>query len=127
MPITIDTVTFDVNITIVNREAISLDKFAGRTEDGVLQRELIGWYYNYRLQCGMSAHNSTDYANLFLKLTEPVEFHTIVMPGAPEGYEAFECYFAEVKDELYRHNKGGVDYFRSLSFSVITRNPSRIP
>ncbi len=127
MSINIDSTTYDVNIKIVNRRADALDKYAERTQDGVLQRELIGFYFNFDLECGMSVNNVTDYAALFLKLTEPTEFHTVVVPGAPSGYGTFECYFANIRDEVARYNLNGVDYFRNLSFSVIARSPARVP
>lgn len=124
--ITIDGINYDVPIKIVRRKVDVLDKYAERVESGVLHREVLGVYFNYDLECGMSSHNVADYAALFLKLSEPVEFHTIIMPGAPSGYAEFSCYFANVTDEVKRYNEGGVNYFRNLSFSVIARSPSRV-
>lgn len=126
--ITIDGTTYNVDIEIVNRNPAALDNYAERTQNGVLQRELIGWYFNYDVRVGMSLDNVDDYAALFLKLTEPIEFHDITnMPGAPSGYENFECYFAGIKDELFYRTDAGVQYFRNLSFSIIQRSPSRTP
>ena len=127
MTITIDSTSYDVAIKIVNRRAEALDKYAERTQDGELHRELIGWFFNYDIECGMSSNNVSDYAALFLKLTEPTEFHTISMPGAPSGYGSFTCYFASIRDELQRYQRNGVDYFRNLSFSVIAKSPARVP
>lgn len=126
--ITIDSTTYDVNIKLISRKPDALYKYAERTQDGVLQKEIIGQYFNYDVQCGMSVNNVTDYAALFLKITEPVEFHTITnMPGAPTGYESFECYFAGIKDDVAKWTDAGVKYFRNLSFSIIQRRPSRTP
>lgn len=127
MTIVIDSTTYDVNIKIVNRRAEPLDNYAERTQDGVLHRDLIGWYFNFDIECGMSVHNVSDYAALFLKLTEPVEFHEITVPGAPSGYETFDAYFASVRDEVARYQLNGVDYFRNLSFTVISKSPARTP
>ncbi len=127
MSLVVDSITYDVNIKIVKRKAESLDKYAERSEDGTLHRELIGVYFNYDLECGMSSHNVSDYAALYLKLTEPIEFHTITVPGAPSGYETFDCYFANIRDEVAHYQRNGIDYFRNLSFSVITQNPTRVP
>jgi len=126
MSLTIDSTTYNVNIKVINRRAEALDKYAERTEDGVLHRELIGWYYNFDVECGMSIRNVNDYAALFLKLTEPVEFHTITMP-APSGYETFDCYFAGVRDEVRKWIEGNTEYFRNLSFAVIAKSPARTP
>lgn len=126
MSISIDGISYDVNIKVVNRKADALYKYAERTQDGELHSEMIGQYYNYDVECGMSSHNVEDYAALWDKLTEATEFHTITsMPGAPSGYGSFTCYFANVRDELKRYQKNGVDYFRNLSFSIIVKSPSR--
>ena len=128
MAITIDGTTYNVGIKVVNRKVDVLDKYAERTEDGVLQREIIGVYYNVDVECGMSRFNVADYNALFLKLSEPVEFHTITdAPGAPTGYGTFSCYFANIRDEAYKHKSDGTQYFRNLSFSVIARSPARVP
>jgi hypothetical protein len=127
MSITIDSTTYDVPIVSISRKADSLDKGAERTQDGVLHRELIGIYFNYDVVMGMSANNVADYAALFLKLTEPTEYHTVVIPGAPAGYETVQIYFGSIRDEMMRFQLNGVDYFKSLSFSIIARAPSRTP
>ena len=125
--ITIDGISYDLPLTSINRKVDPLFKFAERTEDAVLHSEILAMFYNYDVGVGMSANNVADYAALFLKLSEPVETHTIIMPGAPAGYGTFECYFAGVKDEISKYQHNGVDYFRNLSFSIIATSPSRIP
>jgi len=128
MSITIDAITYDVDIKVVNRKVDKLYKYAERTQDGKLQAELIGVFYNFDVECGMSQNNTADYAALFLLLSDATEFHTITnMPGAPSGYTTIECYFNSINDELKRYQKNGVDYFRNLSFSIISRNPARTP
>lgn len=128
MAITIDGTTYNIGIKVVNRKVDTLDKYAERTEDGVLQREIIGVYYNFDAECAMSRNNVADYAALFLKLSEPTEFHTIAdAPGAPSGFGTFECYFANIRDEAYKWKNDGTQYFRNLSFSVIARSPARTP
>lgn len=124
MSITIDTITYDVPIKVLNRKADMLYKYAERTEDGNLKSELIGVYFNYDVQAGMSANNVTDYAALWLKLTEPVESHTITLPDE-SGTITYSCYFAGIKDEVSK--EGATNYFRNLSFSAIARGPSRTP
>jgi hypothetical protein len=127
MSITIDSTTYDVNIKIVNRKPEFLYKYAERLENGDLQSEILGVYYNYDLECGLSSHNVTDYAALFLKLTEPTESHTVTIPGAPSGYSSASYYFANVRDEVAKYQHNGVDYFRNLSFSVIAISAARTP
>lgn len=122
--IQIDGVTYNIPYKVVNRKAELLFKYAERTEDGVLHSELIGVYYNYDLQMGMSANNVSDYAALWVKLTEPVETHEIILPDE-SGTLTFDCYFAGIKDEV--SHEGATNYFRNLSFSVIAVSPARTP
>ena len=44
--IIVDGTYFDLPMVSLKRSADFLDKYAERTEDGVLHRELIGVYYN---------------------------------------------------------------------------------
>jgi hypothetical protein len=119
--IIIDGTSYDVPLTAKKRKAEMLYKYAERTQDGVLHSELIGVYVNYDCSVGMSANNVSDYAALYLKLTEPVVSHSIVMLGV-----TFDCYFAGINDEVVRE-RTEADYFRNLSFSIIAISPTRTP
>ena len=92
--------SFDIPVVKLTRRAEFLDKFANRTENGDLQRELIGVYYNYQLQLGRTL-DTKEYARLWRKLTEPVEFHTVTVPDESGDY-TFTAYFSNVGDELRR-------------------------
>jgi hypothetical protein len=121
MTIVIDSTTYNVPIKSINRKAEALDRYAERTEDGVLHRELIGVYYNYDVVMGMSANNVTDYAALFTKLTEAVASHSVTLLG-----NTFTAYVAGVKDEAVKDN-GVTRYYRNLSFSLIAVSPTVTP
>jgi hypothetical protein len=120
MSIVIDSTTYAIPLKAVSRKADMLYKFAERSEDGVLHSEPIGVYVNYDCEAGMSANNVSDYAALFLKLSEPVSSHTITILG-----NTFDCYFAGVKDEVVKD--GATPYFRNLSFAVIAISPTVVP
>lgn len=121
MSIVIDSTTYDVDIIDYDRKPEPLYDYAERTADGVLHTGIIGWFYNYDIRMGMSARNVSDYVALITKLTEAVEYHTITLEGS-----TFNCYFAGVKDRAVRI-KGGVTYYRGLSFSVIRISPNVVP
>lgn len=126
MSITIDGVVYSTPILKLNRSFAFLDKFAERTADGSLQRELIGTYYNYDLTFGMSANGVSAYAALYLKVSEPAEFHTVSIPGE-NGGASWEAYIGPGKDEIARLQKDGVNYYRGLTFPIIARSPARTP
>lgn len=125
MSLVIDGVTYNIPLKVVNRKADMLYKYAERTVDGKLHSELIGVYYNYDLECGPSRENPSHYTALWVKLTQPVEEHEITLPDE-SGSLTFDCYFANIRDEVVRQ-KGGTNYFRNLSFSVIAISPARTP
>lgn len=120
-PITIDGVTYNVPVRSIKRKADFLDKFAERTVDGVLHRELIGVYFNYQLQFGQAS--MTDYAALWEKLTEPEEFHTVVIPDE-DGDLTFEAYFSNIADELVKVD-GATRYWKNLTVNFIAQVPAR--
>lgn len=124
MTIIIDSVTYDIPVVSLTRRADFLDKYAERTEDGVLHRELIGVYFNYQITFGNTT-NTSEYAALWLKLTEPEEFHTVTVPDEGGDY-TFTAYFSSVGDEL-RKVKGATNFFKTLTAHFIAQSPERTP
>ncbi len=121
--ITIDGVTYDVPVISIKRTADFLDKYAERTADGKLHRELIGVYFNYKLQFG-SSFNIPAYAALWNKLTEPVEFHTVTVPDEDGISYSFEAYFSGVGDDL-RKVKDSQAFWKNLTANFIAQQPAR--
>jgi len=117
--IVIDDVSFDIPIVSARLQADMLDKYAERTSDGVLHRELIGVYDNYEIQFASSVHNGTAYTELWLKLTEPVPWHNVKLPNVT-GDRVIEGYFAGTNHEILRQ-KNGTTYWKSLSTSFVSR------
>lgn len=68
--IVIDGEQFKIDVLSVKRSADFLDKYAERLANGHLRRELIGVYFNYKLQFGPGLDRK-EYARLWDKLTEP--------------------------------------------------------
>lgn len=122
--ITIDGINYDIPIAAIKRKAEFLDKYAERTEDGVLHRELIGVYFNYELQFGRTS-DVDEYAALWAKLTEVEEFHTVNVPdfdGNGNQYE-FTAYFAGVGDEL-RKESDTATFWKNLTVNFIAQSPA---
>ena len=123
--ITIDGESFDIPILSIKRKAEFLDKYAERTEDGILHRELIGVYYNYELAFGRT-HNTTEYAALWDKLTEPEEFHTVIVPDLDGDPFSFTAYFAGVSDNIRRETDTKT-FWKDLTVNFIAQEPARVP
>lgn len=119
----IDGIGYKIDVLSVKRTADFLDKYAERTENGDLERELIGVYFNYKLQLGPGI-DRTEYARLWDKLTEPVEFHKVTVPDEDGDY-TFTAYFSNVADELLR-KVAEKNYWKNLTVNFIAKKPARI-
>lgn len=118
----VDGIGYDIDVLHLKRTADSLDKYAERTESGDLKRELIGVYFNYKLELGPGI-KPDEYARFWRKLTEPVEFHTVTVPDEAGDY-TFKAYFSNVGDELLR-KKGAKNYWKGLTVNFIAKEPAR--
>lgn len=124
--IIVDGIIYNIPFISCDRSADFLDKYAKRVESGDLSRKLIGVYFNYELKLGRSTSiGSTEYNALWDKLTEPVEFHTVSVPGE-DGLYTFKAYFSGVKDSLQKQ-KGSENYWKNLTVSFIAKSPARVP
>ena len=121
--IIIDGNSYDIPVIDITRRADFLDKFAQRTNDGKLHRELIGVYFNYQLKLG-TITDTDEYERLWLKLTEPNEFHTVVVPDEAGDFE-YTAYFSNVGDKM-RKKIGVKNYFTGLTVNFIAREPERV-
>lgn len=120
--ITIDGTTYDVPITKLSRSADFLDRYATRTENGDLKRDLIGVYYNYQLEFGR-IFDSNLYAALWDKLTAPQEFHTVTVYDERGNY-TFTAYFGSITDEMIRQ-EDGTNIFDHLKVHFIAKAPAK--
>ena len=120
--IVIDGDTFNIGVKSIKRKADFLDKYAQRTENGDLQRELIGVYFNYELEFAPT-NDVAEYARLWDKLTEPEEFHQVTVPDENGNY-TFTAYFSGVGDEIHRI-KDGQPYFQVLKVNFTAKSPAR--
>ena len=117
--IIIDGIEYNIAIVSLEGQADMLDKYAERTADGVLHRELIGVYDNYKIQFAASYSNSQAYSDLWFKLTEPVPWHTVRFPTI-FGKRDIVGYFANTRHEVSKQ-KGSVTYWKGLSTSFVSR------
>lgn len=124
--IMVDGTYFDIPMVSLKRNADFLDKYAERTEDGELHRELIGVYYNYTLTVGTSSDfGDTDYDAFWDKMTEPVEFHDISIP-IKSGYYTFRGYISSVSDE-YKKILNNEAEFTGFTCKFTAKSPARKP
>ena len=127
MTVIIDSTTYNIRVTSLARSADFLDRYADRTQDGVLHRQLIGVYFNYKLKFAQPDDtNISAYQALWLKLTEPVEFHTVTVPDVSGFDYTFTAYFANVADEI-EITKVSANFWKNLTVNFIAQSPARVP
>jgi len=122
--ITIDGTYYDIPLISIKRTADFLDKYAERTEDGDMKRELIGVYYNYQLSIGV-VDDDTLYMSFWDKLTEPTEFHDFIVPTT-NGKYFFRGYISSVSDEIEKVYSDTAR-FKGLSCKFTAKAPARAP
>lgn len=122
--IKIDGVYYDIPMISIKRTADFLDKYAERTEDGDLKRELIGVYFNYQMSFG-TIDDVEGYEKLWDVLTEPVEYHDFDLPTT-KGTYSFRGYVSSVSDEIEKVFSKTAR-FAGLQCKFIAKKPSRIP
>ena len=120
--INIDGITYNVPVTSIKRRVDFADKYAVETEDGTRQRKLIGVYFNYQLTLGATT-NTAEYARLWDKLTEPVEYHTVIVPDESGDYQ-FIAFFSNVGDEVYK-KQNSKNYWKDLTVNFTAKAPAR--
>lgn len=119
----IDGTIYNIKVkTGVKRNSDFLDKYAERTDDGDLKRELIGVYDNYRdIKFEKQTDDNYDeYNRLHTKLVEAEEFHDITIAGY-----SFRAYFSGVSDTMYLY-KNGKPYYKDLTVNFIAKEPARV-
>lgn len=122
--IKIDGISFNIPLISIKRTADFLDKYAERTEDGILRRELIGVYFNYQMSFGI-IDDDMLYARLWDKLTEPVEFHVFELPTSNSTL-SFSGYLSGISDEVEKMLRNGAK-FKGLQCKFTAKVPARIP
>ena len=120
--IVIDGITFNIGVFADIKEAADfLDKYANRTEDGDLKRELIGVYFNFsdiKFE-PQTDDNYEEYERLWNKLSEPEEFHQIKIAN----FE-FKAYFSNVSRVIYCY-KNNRAYRKDMTVNFTAKKPAR--
>lgn len=118
----IDGKKYNIEVYVgIKENADFLDKYANRTQDGDLKRELIGVYFNYSDITfePQTDSNYNEFEKLWNKLTEPEEFHTVKIANF-----TFRAYFNSVSREIYMF-KDNKAYKKNMTVSFTAKKPAR--
>ena len=123
----IDGVYYDVIIPedgIERSFQILDDDTAGRVLSGAMQRSIIGTYYNYKIDLDTSRMSGAAYDAMYEVLTEPVDYHEIVVPYG-QSTLAFDAYITSGSDRLQIIKPSG-NKWHGLSLQFIALEPQVI-
>jgi hypothetical protein len=118
----INNVDFSSLVVKIDRTADKLDKYAERTLDGNLQREVIGTYVNYKLSFGNNVKDKNLYNSMFIELIRPVNFVSITLPVEGSNY-TFDGYIASVKDTII-YLSDTQQIYEGLECDIVTKSPT---
>ena len=121
----IDDVDFTLGLINIQRKVDVLDKYAERTIDGDLKREILGVYFNYKLTFSQF-WDMDQYNKLFKKLTEPKDFHRITIVSNTGLQTTFQGYVAGVEDVI-EYASGSLRTITGLKCDIIAKQPTLKP
>lgn len=118
--LTVDGVTYPVNIIKFEEKSEFVDKFAERTESWDLQRQLAGIFFNYELTLGQ-IQNPAIMLDLWAKIHEFTEFHIIRLPH-DDGLQTFTAYMTTAGRPLLKRING-VNTWGGMTIKFIAKAP----
>lgn len=118
--LTIDGTTYEVNIVSLVESSEFVDKYAERTQDWNLNRELAGIFYNYELSLG-EIQDATIAQLLWDKLHEFTEYHIITLPHG-DGFQSFTAYVTGCQRPLKRRIND-LNYWGGYTVKFISKAP----
>jgi hypothetical protein len=124
MSVIIDNTRYDVHIVNDEQAADVLDKYAERTNDGVLHHEVLGTYYNFEIEFE-PIQDPELHERFYNDLTAPKNVRTVTIPGLFTTY-TFDCYIRVDKVKMVRHKLTG-NLYEGLKVSFIAIGPARRP
>lgn len=121
----IDDEVFSVDFISLVRTQTFEDKYLQQTEDGTIQRELIGVRSRYDMRIGFE-RDYNQYERLYKALSSPKSYKTITVPKHGSGTYTFEAYQESVNDETDALLLGinDLNYYKSLTTTFIARKPT---
>lgn len=122
MSVIIDGTRFDVKIAEHEQAADVIDKFAERTESGVLQHEVLGVYFNFEVEFE-PIEDPALHEQFYEVLTQPKEEWEVTLPGRYTTH-TFRCYIRVQPVKMIRHKSTGNRY-EGLKVNFIAIEPAR--
>lgn len=98
---------------------------AGRVMTGAMTRDIVGTFYNYRLEIDPVSSDLAEYDAFYENISAPVDSHVLTVPYA-QSVLTFDAYVANGEDELVSRY-GDRSEWQNLSINFVAMKPKRVP
>lgn len=131
---TIDGVTFPhIRVLSCEQSFQVLDKDSKRVLSGELIRNIIGTYYNYKLQIRpeKTAEGMEEYSRLWYMCSSPIKSHTLTVPfdcdssGGTHTSTTYQAYITSGVRPMLKYDLNGIDYWGDGELNFIAIDKAR--
>lgn len=119
----IDGIPWNVTPKIKRRATLKASEVSGLLLDKNYMNDVIGVYLSYEIAVGIPFWNVKSYTDLYEKLTEPVDGHSMILPYN-QGDITITGRIEVVEDEYVRRPEGG-NYWRDTTFVITANHPTK--
>lgn len=119
----IDGILWDVPCDIERGADIKASEISGMLLDGSYFNDVLGTYLSYSVKLVVPLNRRDDFAEVYEKITEPVDGHVCVFPYNGDSITVTGR-ISNVKDVWVRL-AGGANYWKGISFTVTANHPSK--
>jgi len=116
----IDGITYEINIINFVETSEFADKYAERTEDWDLKRELAGIFFNYELTLGEN-QDKNILQSVYDKIHEFTEYHTVTLPHN-NSTQTFTAYITGTSRNL-KKRINGINTWSGIVIKFIAKRP----
>ncbi len=121
--ITIDGTVYDIPCRIIRTAEVKASEISGLLINGVYFNDVVGVYMEYDVDITTPLYMQGKYAQLYEKLTEPVDAHTFILPYN-QSTITLTARVESVEDE-FEELPGGTKYWKNPGFTIIANHPSK--
>ena len=124
--ITVDGTAYNVRVTFDSMERNFEIVEGSNTGQAITKREIrdvIGTAYAYSMQIEPDPAHQDDYDSFYQKITEPVEYHTVILPYGQTGI-TFQARIISGGDK-YKGKIAGKHRWGNMSVEFLPMQPQR--
>lgn len=115
----------NIHVTNLQRSFSILDgENAGRTLNGTMIRDVVGTYYNYKMDVAAGNSGVEEYDKLYEVISAPQDSHLVKVPYGQTEF-TFQAYVTGGEDTV--NMSSGVNKWDGLSISFVAMKPARKP